>query len=93
MAVLSVGFGNAVNAEKITAVLNYASQPVKRMADFAKETGNLIDATVGKKTRTVLVSDTGQVILSALSTETIVARWENIFTQGHSLSQSYHRKE
>ena len=70
----SVGFGNMVNANKIIAVISPESAPVKRLIQAAKEEGTAIDVTQGRKTKSVIVMENGQYLLSALQTETIANR-------------------
>lgn len=72
---INIGFGNAVNTEKIMGVVSPLSAPVKRMVARAKEEGTVIDATSGRKTKAVLIMDGGRVILSALQPETITKRF------------------
>ncbi len=74
MRMVNVGFGNLLNAERILAVLHPDSQPVKRLAQEAKAAGTLIDASCGRKTRAVLLLDSGHTVLSYLQPETIAAR-------------------
>ncbi len=76
MKLLNIGFGNAVSMERIIAIISPDSAPVKRMIQDAKERGILIDATYGRKTRTVVVTDSGHIILSGLQTDTITGRAE-----------------
>ena len=76
MKLLNIGFGNAVSMEWIIAIISPDSAPVKRMIQDAKERGILIDATYGRKTRTVVVTDSGHIILSGLQTDTITGRAE-----------------
>ena len=71
---VNIGFGNAVNTAKILAVVSPAAVPVKRLVTKAKENGDLIDATQGRRTKAVLVMDDGSVVLSALQPETICRR-------------------
>ena len=71
---VSVGFGNMVNANKIIAVISPESAPVKRLIQAAKEEGTAIDVTQGRKTKSVIVMENGQYLLSALQTETIANR-------------------
>ncbi|MBE7019479.1 MAG: DUF370 domain-containing protein [Ruminococcaceae bacterium] len=76
MKLLNIGFGNAVSMDRIIAIISPDSAPVKRMISDAKERGILIDATYGRKTRTVVVTDSGHIILSGLQTDTITGRAE-----------------
>ncbi|MBF0201601.1 MAG: DUF370 domain-containing protein, partial [Desulfamplus sp.] len=73
---LNIGFGNTVVAEKVVAVLTPASSPMKRLKDEAKEDRRLIDVTHGRKTRSIIVTETNHVILSAIQAETISQRFE-----------------
>lgn len=72
---INIGFGNMVNTEKIIAVVSPDSAPVKRMVQKAKEEGTSIDATQGRKTKSVIVTENNQLVLSALVPETIVSRF------------------
>lgn len=74
MKFFSVGFGNMVCAERIVAIASPDSAPVKRLIQDAKDSGCAIDVTCGRRTRAVLVLDSGHVILSALQTDTISSR-------------------
>jgi regulator of extracellular matrix RemA (YlzA/DUF370 family) len=74
---LNIGFGNSVVLERIIAIISPDSAPVKRMVQDARDRGILIDATYGRKTRAVVVTDSGHVILSGLQTDTITGRAEN----------------
>ncbi len=74
MKFFSVGFGNMVCAERIVAIASPDSAPVKRLVQDAKDSGCAIDVTCGRRTRAVLVLDSGHVILSALQTDTISSR-------------------
>ncbi|MBO4982016.1 MAG: DUF370 domain-containing protein [Lachnospiraceae bacterium] len=71
---IHIGFGNIVNTEKIIAVVSPDSAPIKRMVQNAKESGMAIDATQGRKTKSVLVMENSQIVLSALLPETIAGR-------------------
>ena len=73
---LNVGYGNVVAAARVVAVVSPDSAPMKRLKDDARERGKLVDATQGRRTRSILVTDTDHVILSALSAETIAERLE-----------------
>ncbi len=74
MRLLNIGFGNAVNADKIVAVVSPEAAPIKRIVQVAKDGGTAIDATCGRKTRSVIVCDSGHVVLSALQPETIIGK-------------------
>ena len=71
---IHIGFGNIVNTEKIIAVVSPDSAPIKRLVQAAKENGDAIDATQGRKTKAVLIMEGGKVVLSALLPETIAGR-------------------
>lgn len=71
---INIGHGNMIAASRIVAVVTPESQPIKRLVQDAKEEGRAIDVTGGRKTRAVLVADTGHVILCAMQTETVTAR-------------------
>lgn len=71
---IHIGFGNIVNAAKIIAIVSPDSAPVKRLVQKAKEDGTVIDATQGRKTKSVLVMEDSRIVLSALLPETIVGR-------------------
>ncbi len=71
---IHIGFGNVVNTGKIIAIVSPDSAPIKRMVQKAKETGMAIDATQGRKTKSVLVMENSQIVLSALLPETISSR-------------------
>ena len=71
---IHIGFGNIVNTEKIIAVVSPESAPIKRLGQGAREKGLAIDATQGRKTKSVLIMDGSQVVLSALLPETIAGR-------------------
>lgn len=71
---INIGFGNVVAASKIVIILGPESAPVKRIMQSAKESGMLIDATYGRRTRAVIITDTNHVILSSVQPETIASR-------------------
>ena len=71
---MNVGFGNMVNSDKIISVVATEAAPIKRMIQTARDEGKAIDATCGRKTKSVLVMESGHVVLSAMSTETIALR-------------------
>ena len=76
MKLVNIGFGNMVAAARIIAVIGPDSAPVKRMMSEARDRGNLIDATYGRRTRSVILTDSGNVILSAILPETVASRLE-----------------
>ncbi|MGI6075611.1 MAG: DUF370 domain-containing protein [Pyramidobacter sp.] len=69
-----IGFGNMIVAERIVAIIQPASSPVKRLKEDARAVGRLIDATKGRKTRAIIITDSNHVLLSAIQPETIVNR-------------------
>ncbi len=71
---LNIGFGNVVAANRVVAVVSPNSAPIKRLKDEARDEKRLIDITHGRKTRSVLITDSNHVILSAIQTETISQR-------------------
>jgi len=71
---LNIGFGNVVSLDKVVAIINSGSSPVKRLRDDAKQRGKLIDATQGRKTRAILITESNHIILSAIAVDTIVQR-------------------
>lgn len=71
---VGIGFGNSVRVEGIDAIISPDSAPVKRMIQDAREVNRLVDATQGRKTRSVIVMSSGSVVLSALQPETITQR-------------------
>lgn len=73
---LAVGFGNAVVASRVVAIVAASSAPMKRLKEEAKESRKLIDATQGRKTRSIIITDSDHIILSALQAETIAQRFE-----------------
>lgn len=77
MKLINIGFGNMVSANKLVAIVSPDSAPIKRIISEAKEKGNLIDATFGRKTRAVVVTDSDHVILSALQPETVAHRFDD----------------
>ena len=74
---LNIGFGNSVVASRVVAIITAGSAPIKRMKDLAKEQSRLVDATQGRKTRSIIVTDSNHVILSAIQAETIAQRFSS----------------
>lgn len=74
MRLINVGFGNVVCAERIIAVVSPDSAPVKRMIQDARENRRVVDATQGRRTRAVIVTDSDHIVLSAIQPETVSAR-------------------
>lgn len=71
---VNIGFGNIVNFNKVIAVINPDSAPAKRMIQRAKESEQIVDATQGRKTKALIVVESGQLVLSALQPETLAGR-------------------
>lgn len=69
-----IGFGNIINTDQVVAIVSPDSAPMKRLVQTAKEQGNIIDATQGRKTKSVIITCMGSVVLSALLPETIAQR-------------------
>lgn len=77
---IHIGFGKIVNTSKIIAIVSPDSAPVKRLVQKAKESGTVIDATQGRRTKSVLVMEGSQIVLSALLPETIAGRAQGALT-------------
>ena len=71
MKLINIGFGNMVSASRLIAIVSPESAPIKRIIQDAKDRGTLIDATYGRRTRAVIITDSDHVILSAVQPETI----------------------
>ena len=84
MQLINIGFGNIILAERIIAIISPDSAPVKRMIQESKDNGKIIDATCGRKTRAVVIMDSGHIILSAVQPETVAGR----LTQGNNILTS-----
>ena len=76
LKLINIGFGNIVSANRVIAIVSPEAAPVKRMVQDARERGLLIDATCGRRTRAVLVTDSEHIVLSAVQPETIAHRLE-----------------
>jgi len=72
---LNIGFGNFVVSNRVIAIVNPSSSPMRRLREDARQQGRLIDATQGRKTRSIIVSDSNHVILSAIQAETVGQRF------------------
>lgn len=77
---INIGFGNVVNSDKVIAIINPDSAPIKRMIQNAKDSGMAIDATQGRRTKSVIIMESSQVVLSALQPETLTNRFHNIIS-------------
>lgn len=80
--VLNIGYGNVVIASRVIAVVAPQSSPMRRLREEAGERGKLVDATQGRRTRSILVTDSDHVILSAINPETIAARLASVDSGG-----------
>ena len=74
MQLVNIGFGNIVSAERIVAIVSPESAPIKRMVQEAKDNKTAIDATYGRRTRAVIIMDSGNIVLSSLQPETVAGR-------------------
>ena len=74
MKLINIGFGNMVSANRLVAIVSPESAPIKRIITDARERGSLIDATYGRRTRAVIITDSDNVILSAVQPETVANR-------------------
>lgn len=75
MRLINIGFGNIVSADRVIAIVSPESAPIKRIVQDAREAGELVDATYGRRTRAVIITDSGHVILSAIQPETVAHRF------------------
>ncbi len=76
MQLVNIGFGNFVLVNRIVAIVSPESAPIKRIVQEAKEEGTAIDATYGRRTRAVLIMDSGHLVLSAIQPETVASRFD-----------------
>ena len=81
MQLVNIGFGNIVSAERIVAIVSPESAPIKIMVQEAKDNKTAVDATYGRRTRAVLIMDSGHIILSAVQPETVGARIDKTMSQ------------
>ena len=81
MQLVNIGFGNIVVASRIVAIVSPESAPIKRMVQEAKDNKTAVDATYGRKTRAVLIMDSGNIILSAVQSETVASRLDKDITE------------
>ena len=77
---INIGFGNIVAGSRIIAIVSPDSAPIKRLVSDGKERGQLIDATYGRRTRSVIIMDSGHIVLSAIQPETVASRY--MFKEG-----------
>ncbi len=88
MKLINIGFGNMVSAQKIVSVVSPESAPIKRIVQEAKDKGIIIDASQGRKTKAVIITDSDHVILSALSPEKIASKLD-----GKGENEEFEREE
>lgn len=72
---INIGFGNSVVSRRVVAIISPSAAPIKRLRDEAREDKRLIDATQGRKTRSIIVTDSNHIVLSAIQSETIAQRF------------------
>ena len=82
MKLIHIGFGNIVISDRVVAIISPESAPIKRIIREAEESGRLVNATYGRKTRAVIVTDSDHIILSALQPETIANRFGGSVSSG-----------
>ncbi len=82
MKLINIGFGNMINSSRIIAIVSPDSAPIKRIIQEAKENCVLVDATYGRRTRAVIITDSDHVILSPLQPETVANRLTDSFEEG-----------
>ena len=80
MKLVNIGFGNMISAERLVAIVSPDSAPIKRIVQEAKEKGTLIDATHGRRTRAVIITDSDLIILTYLQSETVANRINDVDT-------------
>lgn len=71
---INIGYGNIINASRVIAIVSPESAPIKRIIQEAKEKGTAVDATLGRKTRGVIIMDSGHIVLSSIMPETVGSR-------------------
>ena len=87
MQLVNIGFGNIIAANKIVAIVSPESAPIKRMIQEAKDAKTAVDATCGRRTRAVLIMDSGHIILSALQPETVAGRVDKDISAAQVVSE------
>jgi len=87
MQLINIGFGNIVSANRIIAIVSPESAPIKRMAQEAKDSKMAVDATYGRRTRAVLIMDSGHIILSAVQPETVAGRVDKDISSAQATSE------
>ena len=86
MQLINIGFGNIVSANRIIAIVSPESAPIKRIVQVAKDEGMAVDATYGRRTRAVIIMDSGHVVLSAVQPETVAGRLDKEDTTNNTVS-------
>jgi len=81
MQLINIGFGNIVSANRVITIVSPESAPIKRLVQEAKDNKMAVDATCGRRTRAVLIMDSGHVILSAVQPETVASRLDKEITK------------
>ncbi|HXX81090.1 MAG TPA: DUF370 domain-containing protein [Thermodesulfovibrionales bacterium] len=84
---INIGFGNVVSASRVIAIVTPGSSPMKRLREEAKKRGKLVDATEGRRTRSIIITDSDHIILSALQAETITQRFVEGKLEGYQKEQ------
>ena len=87
MQLVNIGFGNVVSANKIVSIVSPEAAPIKRIVQEAKDGKTAIDATCGRRTRAVLIMDSGHIILSAVQPETIAARLDKDIAKEENIEE------
>ena len=87
MQLVNIGFGNIIAANKIVAIVSPESAPIKRMIQEAKDAKTAVDATCGRRTRAVLIMDSGHIILSAVQPETVAGRVDKDISQAQTVTE------
>lgn len=87
---INVGFGNVINSSKIVSIISPDAAPVKRMVQTAKDNGMAIDATCGRRTKAVIVTDSGHLILSSLLPDTITGRVNQYYDENQDIISNKH---
>jgi regulator of extracellular matrix RemA (YlzA/DUF370 family) len=86
MQLLNIGFGNTVMVNRVVAVINTGSSPARKLKDLAKQSQRLVDVTEGRRTRSIIITDSNHVILSSVQPDTITQRVAAL-QSGHHLSE------
>ena len=86
LVLVNIGFGNVVSVSRIIAIVIPGSSPIKRIREEARERGKLVDATQGRKTRSIIITDSDHIILSALQVETLTQRFVSGGKEGEEKS-------